>query len=223
MHIDTFFPLNEIKNATLSELDIKQEPFNKDFQNCLSDDTMPIDTSISSENVELEFKQESEDFEDSEDFELKELQREKNRQKKIKNNLISENSSIFLYAKSCPNCKKSFNSSIIKKKTMHFKSCCNSKKRWVEERELSIMIEDLKYKFKTVMERHKHDHIDYDSSDEVTKDLETKKIYEYFSIEKLNADNKKDMKVKNEEDFLEYNHKKKLETEKIKVEADDIV
>lgn len=254
MPIDTFVSSNEIINEALSELEIKQEPVedfqnytssddaalpepdikhepvNEDSQNCASlDDAKPIDTFVPSnkiENAGLEIKQESEDSENPEDFELKEIKREKNKQKKIKNNIISENSSIFLYAKSCPNCKKSFNSSIIKKKIIHFKSCCNSKKRWVEERELVIMIEDLKYRFKTVMEKHKHDNVDYDSSEEMTKDLEIKKIYEYFYIEKLNVDNKKDIKehkVKNKEDFRECDHKKKLGTKMIKVETDDIV
>ncbi|RGB25333.1 hypothetical protein C1646_724056 [Rhizophagus diaphanus] len=219
MPIDTYDSLNEP--------DIKQEPFNEDSQNCASsDDAKPIDTFVPSkeiENAEREIKKESEDSENSEEFELKEIQREKNKQKKIKNNLISENSNIFLYAKSCPNCKKSFNSSLIKKKIMHFKSCCNSKKRWVEEQELTIMIEDLKYKFKTAMEKNNHNNFDYDSSEEVAKDLETKKIYEYFSIEKLNVDSKKNMKekkVKNKEDFRDDDHNKKLGT---KIETDDIV
>ncbi|CAB4486618.1 unnamed protein product [Rhizophagus irregularis] len=190
MPIDTYDSLNEP--------DIKQEPFNEDSQNCASsDDAKPIDTFVPSkeiEDAEREIKKESEDSENSEDFELKEIQREKNKQKKIKNNLISESSNIFLYAKSCPNCKKSFNSPLIKKKIMHFNN-----------------------------EKHNHNNFDYDSSEEVAKDLETKKIYEYFSIEKLNVDNKKNMKekkVKNKEDFRDDDHKKKLGT---KIETDDIV
>src|SRR5688572_8160525 len=80
-----------------------------------------------------------ENKQDSEDFELKELQKEKNKLKKMKNKLISQSTSIFSYAQSCPNCKKSFNSPLVKRKVMHFKSCCNSKNRWVEEQVLVIM------------------------------------------------------------------------------------
>ncbi|GES73941.1 hypothetical protein GLOIN_2v1497258 [Rhizophagus clarus] len=217
MPIDTFVTSKEIEDDamhidTLSEPNIKQEPFNEDSQNFVSSvDAKPINTFVSSdENVKPEIKKEPVDSESSEDYELKEIQRERNKQKMIKNNLISKNYSIFLYAKSCPNCKKSFNSSIIKKKVMHFKSCCNSKKRWVEERELNIMVEDLKYKFKTAMEKHKHEHIDYDGFYEVTNDMDTKKIYEYFSIEKLNKRDKKENKVNNMEDFQEYDHKKEI-------------
>src|SRR5207248_318061 len=92
-----------------------------------------IDTFVSSsEKNETEdgALSELENKQDSEDFELKELQKEKNRLKKIKNKLISQNTSIFSYAQSCPNCKKSFNSRLVKRKVMHFKSCCNSKNRW---------------------------------------------------------------------------------------------
>jgi hypothetical protein len=171
-----------------------------------------------------------ENKQDSEGFEINELQREKNKQKKTKNKLISQNTSIFSYAQSCPNCKKSFNSHLVKRKVIHFKSCCNSKNRWVEEQVLEIMIEDLKYRFRPEMEKRKQDKNDYDSSIELSKDLETKKIYYYFPVEKSNIGSKKDVSdiVKNEEDsdgFLSNSRKslnKQLGTKRIKVEADDI-
>ncbi|RIA95320.1 hypothetical protein C1645_872825 [Glomus cerebriforme] len=236
MPIDTIVFSSEIEDVALSEPETKQEfedseeePFD---ENNTSNDAMSIDKFRSSNEIEevtLEIKQESGDSEDSEDPELKELRKEKNKQKRIKNNLISENVSILSYAKSCPNCKKSFNSSLIKKKAIHFKSCCNSKKRWVEERELVTMIDDLKFKFKSMMEKRKQTHsdCDYDSSNEteVTKDLETKKIYDFFPMEKPNVCNKKsvnDNKVKNEEDIYGFplNNHKSLNKKEIKDEED---
>src|ERR1044072_6320137 len=133
----------------------------------------PINTFASREKNEIEdiALSKLENKLDSEDFELKELQREKNKLKRIKNKLISQNTSIFSFAQSCPNCKKSFSSHLVKRKVIHFKSCCNSRNRWVEEQVLEIMIEDLKYRFKPEMEKRKQDQIDYDSSVELSKDL----------------------------------------------------
>ncbi|CAG8567920.1 8310_t:CDS:1 [Funneliformis mosseae] len=165
----------------------------------------------------------------SDDLDLKELQKEERKHRKIRNELIQQNSDIFTFARSCPNCKKSFNSPLVIKKVRHFKICCNSNNRWIDDVVLGRMIEDLRFRLKP-MEKHKQEAIDYNI--EMPEDLRTNEIYHYFPVTSNNNKNvanssKVKRKGKNGEDSHDLpskDHqslKKKPKMKKVKAKADD--
>ncbi|CAI2170488.1 7932_t:CDS:1 [Funneliformis geosporum] len=166
----------------------------------------------------------------SDDLDLKELQKEERKQRKIRNDFVQQNSSIFTFARSCPNCKKSFNSALVTKKVRHFKICCNSNNRWIDDVVLERMIEDLRFRFRP-MEKRKQEAIDYDI--EMSEDLKTKEIYHYFPVTSKNNKNgssisKVKRKVNNVEDSRDLpskdhqSSKKNPNKKKVKAKADDV-